>query len=130
MNPAAAEAPAGSHQVFATKKYVLAKVISQITTSNASPIPQSSRRYLSATDHARPFLRCQLPRPTAQSFIRRRVYHSRLRILQPSYSQNSAAPQSTHTEITSADTTCSRPTIPPTEILISPLNIGPAYTKE
>src|ERR1700681_1255428 len=36
---AAAEAPTGSHQVLATKKYVLAKVISQITSSNARPIP-------------------------------------------------------------------------------------------
>src|SRR5579863_8602811 len=122
MNPAAAEAPTGSHQVFATKKYVLAKVISQITTSNASPIPQSSRRYLSATDHARPFLPCQLPRPTAHSNIRRRVYHSRFRILQPSYSQNSAAPQSTHAGITSANTNWSRTTVSSTEILISPLN--------
>src|SRR5579871_927808 len=40
---AAAAAPAGSHQVLATKKYVLIRVISQIKTINARPIPQPSR---------------------------------------------------------------------------------------
>src|SRR5580692_7008993 len=39
MNPAAADAPTGSHQVLATKKYVLIKVISHIKTINARPIP-------------------------------------------------------------------------------------------
>ena len=41
IQPAAADAPTGSHQVLATKKYVLTRVISQIKTSNARPIPQS-----------------------------------------------------------------------------------------
>src|SRR2546423_15079274 len=40
MKPVAADAPTGSHQVLATKKYVLTRVISQIKTSNARPIPQ------------------------------------------------------------------------------------------
>jgi len=35
---AAAEAPLGSHQVLATKKYVLAMVISQITQKRTSPM--------------------------------------------------------------------------------------------
>ncbi len=40
IQAAAAEAPTGSHQVLATKKYVLIRVISQIKASNARPIPQ------------------------------------------------------------------------------------------
>src|ERR1700752_5335710 len=40
MNPVAAEAPAGSHQVLATKKYVLTRGISQIKIINARPIRQ------------------------------------------------------------------------------------------
>src|SRR3984893_16186582 len=39
MKPAASAAPTGNHQVFATKKYVLTNVISQMTASNARPIP-------------------------------------------------------------------------------------------
>ena len=42
MNAAAVEAPCGSHQVFATKKYVLKNVISQIIARRASPIYQTS----------------------------------------------------------------------------------------
>src|SRR6266850_7146536 len=38
MLAAAAEAPAGNHHVFARKKYVLTKVISQITISRTRPI--------------------------------------------------------------------------------------------
>src|SRR5947207_11073524 len=53
INPVAAEAPTGSHQVLATKKYVLAKVISQITTSNARPIPQSSQKTNGKNDKKR-----------------------------------------------------------------------------
>src|SRR2546429_1722984 len=43
MPAAAAEAPAGSHHVFATKKYVLTRVISQITTSKTRPIVRDLR---------------------------------------------------------------------------------------
>ncbi len=39
MKPAASAAPTGNHQVLATKKYVLTNVISQMTASNARPIP-------------------------------------------------------------------------------------------
>src|SRR5580704_11594553 len=38
MPAAAAEAPTGSHQVLAIKKYVLTRVISQITSSRTRPI--------------------------------------------------------------------------------------------
>src|ERR1700723_1219097 len=41
MAAAAAEAPVGNHHVLATKKYVLAKVISQITQRRTSPMYQS-----------------------------------------------------------------------------------------
>src|SRR6266446_2147571 len=43
MPAAAAEAPTGSHQVFAIKKYVLTRVISQITTSRTRPIVRDLR---------------------------------------------------------------------------------------
>src|SRR5215472_2195487 len=43
IHPAAAEAPTGSHQVLATKKYVLTRVISQIKAKSARPIPQYPR---------------------------------------------------------------------------------------
>src|SRR5258708_31680149 len=76
IKPAAWAAPTGSHHVLETKKYVLARVISQITTSNARPIPQSSRTKTNFPS--------ELPRPTARSNSRRRVYHSHLRKLQPS----------------------------------------------
>src|SRR5271166_1432072 len=41
MAAAAAEAPVGNHHVLATKKYVLAMVISQMTQRRTSPIYQS-----------------------------------------------------------------------------------------
>src|SRR5271154_5486135 len=41
MAAAAAEAPVGNHQVLATKKYVLAKVISQMTQRRTSPMYRS-----------------------------------------------------------------------------------------
>jgi hypothetical protein len=59
MKPVAAEAPTGSHQVLATKNYVLVRVISQINTINARPIPQPSGH---ETISPRP-----LPRPTTQA---------------------------------------------------------------
>src|SRR5437660_7013780 len=43
MPAAAAEAPAGSHQVFATKKYVLTSVICQITMCRTRPIARDLR---------------------------------------------------------------------------------------
>ena len=73
MNPVAAEAPTGYHQVLATKKYVLTSVITQINSSNARPIPQSSPR--------RKTIRKDFPTAVAPSHnagnSRRRVYHSR-----------------------------------------------------
>src|SRR5690349_18054779 len=48
MPAAAAEAPAGSHQVFAIKKYVLTKVISQMTTRRMRPMQRAPRVGFSA----------------------------------------------------------------------------------
>src|SRR6266568_6345290 len=62
MNAADAAAPKGSHQVLATKKYVLANVISQIKSSNARPIPQPS--WAQSRISPRP-----LPRPTTQATV-------------------------------------------------------------
>src|SRR5579871_4263268 len=65
MKPVAAEAPTGNHQVLATKKYVLTRVITQINSSNARPIPQSShdeRRYERISPR-------RLPCPTTQATV-------------------------------------------------------------
>src|SRR5215469_4358082 len=43
IHGAAAETPCGNHQVWATKKYVLKKVISQMMTRRARPIYEISR---------------------------------------------------------------------------------------
>src|SRR5215471_6060586 len=61
IKPVAAEAPAGSHQVLATKKYVLTNVISQIRTINARPIPQSP--------WAKKDFPTAVPRPTTQATV-------------------------------------------------------------
>src|SRR5712675_358846 len=48
MLAAAADAPAGNHHVFAIKKYVLTKVISQITTRRMRPMQRAPRVGFSA----------------------------------------------------------------------------------
>ena len=71
----AAEAPTGNHHVLATKKYVLTRVISQIKTINARPIPtippipKATRKDFPTAVAA----------PHSASNSRRRVYHSRAR---------------------------------------------------
>ena len=66
INPADAAAPTGSHQVLATKKYVLASVISQINNSNARPIPQSLLNLLGRHERISPR---PLPRPTTRTTV-------------------------------------------------------------
>src|ERR1035437_267786 len=79
INPAAEAAPTGSHHVLASKKYVLASVISQINSINARPIPQPSR--------AQKDFPTAVASPTARANGRRRVYHSHLRIMQSSFQE-------------------------------------------
>jgi hypothetical protein len=67
MPGAAADIPAGNHHVFAMKKYVLRKVISQTITSRARPMQVLQVRLF--------------PRPAKEGFNQksaagREVYHS------------------------------------------------------
>src|SRR6266536_426224 len=68
----AAEAPAGNHQAFARKKYVLAKVISQMTQRRTSPMYPDPLTH--PNQSAFPLVRAR--RTDAAARERTEVYHS------------------------------------------------------
>src|SRR5579863_269804 len=140
MNFVAAEAPTGSHQVLATKKYVLAKVISQITAINARPIPQSSDQ--TVTRDVFPTASCRAPQRkatvggefiTAQSKFRNRLMQKfnfrSSSVVFPSVLCGKdfdfvlaflyQLPIQLHAAVKSVNTNCSLTTVSPTEILIA-----------
>src|ERR1700722_1524898 len=72
MPAAAAEAPTGNHHVFATKKYALMKVISQMTTRRTRPMyPDLPVEYSALTDDPA----AQPSESGSQSPKTGRVYH-------------------------------------------------------